>query len=177
MIHESNHYADCSSAGDFIDLFMAWMVLNTAMKVSSCKDRDKLRAIMVSNIAIDFVIGLVPFLGDIADTFFRCNTKNAVAFEKMLNDRVKASEKRGGAHTDNGPYHETDVEQGLPPSYEAVHRDRHETIPANPAVPKPTKTKSTARGGGGGGWFGGRREAGTDLERGEGDAPPMPPRR
>ena len=74
---------------------MAWMVLNTAMKVSSCKDRDKLRAIMVSNIAIDFVIGLVPFLGDIADTFFRCNTKNAVAFEKMLNDRVRRPRSGG----------------------------------------------------------------------------------
>ena len=159
------------SLGDFIDLFMAYMVLNTAMKVTPGKDRDKLRATMVMNIIIDFVIGLVPFLGDIADTFFRCNTRNAVALEKMLNARVKALDKRAGALTDNGRVHEVGSEEVLPPAYE--ESDRRHVAGAHPEVQRPAKTKSSTRGGG---WFGGRQEPDADLERGEGVTPPMPPR-
>lgn len=36
------------------------------------------------NIVVDFFLGLVPFLGDLADTAFRCNTKNVVILEKAL---------------------------------------------------------------------------------------------
>ena len=157
--------------GDFIDLFMAYMVLNTAMKVSPGKDRDKLRATMVMNIIIDFVIGLVPFLGDVADTFFRCNTRNAVALEKMLNARVKASEKRTAALTDR--VHEVGSEEALPPAY--TESDRRRTPDAEPAIQKPPKTKSSMRNGGG--WFGGRQGTDADLERGETVVPPKPPRR
>jgi len=148
---------------------MAMMVLSTAMKVSPGKDRDKLRATMVMNIIIDFVIGLVPFLGDIADTFFRCNTRNAVALEKMLNARVKALEKPTGALTDR--VHEVGSEEALPPAYTVS--DRHNTAGADAGVQRPPKAKSSTRGGGG--WFGGRQGPSADLERGEG-AHPRPPR-
>jgi len=149
---------------------MALMVMSTAMKVSPGKDRDKLRATMVMNIIIDFVIGLVPFLGDIADTFFRCNTRNAVALEKMLNARVKVLEKRAGALTDR--VHEVGSEEALPPAYTVS--DRHNTAGAHPGVQRPAKSKSSIRGGGG--WFGGRQGPNADLERGEGAPPPRPPR-
>jgi hypothetical protein len=124
---------------------------------------------MVMNIIIDFVIGLVPFLGDIADTFFRCNTRNAVALEKMLNARVKALEKPTGALTDR--VHEVGSEEALPPAYTVS--DRHNTAGADAGVQRPPKAKSSTRGGGG--WFGGRQGPSADLERGEG-APPRPPR-
>ena len=149
---------------------MAMMVLSTAMKVSPGKDRDKLRATMVMNIIIDFVIGLVPFLGDIADTFFRCNTKNAVALERMLNARVKTQEKRAGALTDR--VHEVGSEEALPPAY--TESDRHNTAGALSGVQRPAKAKSSTRGGGG--WFGGRQGPNADLERGEGAPPVRPPR-
>lgn len=107
------------SLGDFIDLFMAMMVMKTALKVSPGKDRDKLKSVMVMNIIVDFAIGLIPFLGDIADTFFRCNTRNAVALEKMLNNRMKASEKRAAAHGDSGRIHEiSSDDEGEPPAYD-----------------------------------------------------------
>lgn len=37
---------------------------------------------MLVNIAFDFVLGLVPFLGDVSDFFFRSNTKNLKIIEK-----------------------------------------------------------------------------------------------
>lgn len=140
------------------------------MKVSPGKDRDKLRATMVMNIIIDFVIGLVPFLGDIADTFFRCNTRNAVALEKMLNARVKVLEKRAGALTDR--VHEVGSEEVLPPAY--TESDRHNVAGAHAGVQRPAKAMSGTRGGGG--WFGGRQGLSRDLERGEGAPPSRPPR-
>ena len=160
------------SIGDFADLFMAMMVMKTALKVSPGKDRDKLKSTMVMNIMIDFAIGLVPFLGDIADTFFRCNTRNAVALEKMLNKRVKAAAKRAGAHGESGRIHEVGSDDDdEPPAYE-VH-DRAEIESGRSKVTVPTKGKPNIRGGGG--WFGRQNEA--DLERGEGHPPPRPPRK
>lgn len=159
------------SAGDFVDLFMAIMVMKTALKVSPGKDRDKLKATMVMNILIDFAIGLVPFLGDIADTFFRCNTRNAVALEKMLNKRVKAAAKQAGAHGEAGRIHEVSSDdEDEPPAYETGDRRKIESGGSH--VQTPAKVKSNTRGGGG--WFGSRNEA--DLERGEGTPPPRPPR-
>ena len=149
---------------------MAYMVMNTAMKVSPGKDRDKLRAAMIMNIAIDFAIGLVPFLGDIADTFFRCNTRNAVALEKMLNARVKASEQRAAAPTERD--HDVRSEDSLPPAY--AESDRHRTASAQLEVQRPAKAKSSTRNGRG--WIGGRQKPDVDLESGEGVVPPKPPR-
>lgn len=42
---------------------------------------------MKMNIAIDFAIGLVPFIGDIADAMYKCNTRNVVLLEKELRER------------------------------------------------------------------------------------------
>ena len=148
------------------------MVMNTAMKVSPGKDRDKLRATMVMNIMIDFAVGLVPFLGDIADAFYKCNTKNAVALEKMLNKRVKASGMRAEVHTiedEDDNHSQVYIEDTSPPSYTAAHDGRNRTQ-APVDVQHPAKTKSTTRGG----WFSGQREREADLEAGE---RPLPPRK
>ena len=145
------------------------MVMNTAMKVSPGKDRDKLRATMIMNIVIDFAVGLVPFLGDVADALFRANTKNAVALEQMLNNRVKALEKRPGAHADDDRHSHVYIEDAAPPSYEAAHDDRRERVQAPAEV---AKSNPTTRGGRG--WFGSRGEREGDLEAGD---PPLPPRK
>lgn len=152
---------------------MALMVMNTAMKVSPGKDRDKLRATMVMNIMIDFAVGLVPFLGDVADALYKCNTRNAVALEKMLNKRVKASEQKAGVHTiedDDDNHSQVYIEDTSPPSYIAAHDGRGSRTQAPVEVQRPAKTKSTTRGG----WFSGQREREADLEAGE---PPLLPRK
>lgn len=148
---------------------MALMVMTTAMKVTPGKDRDKLKATMVMNIIIDFAIGLVPFLGDIADTFFRCNTRNAVALEKMLNARAKALEKPTGGLTDH-----LGSDESLPPAYTERERQRHAAAKVEVQRPKKVKTRKRSIQG----WFGASDEPEEDLELGEGShAPPRPPRR
>ena len=146
--------------GDFIDLFMALMVLNTAMKVSPGKDRDALRAKMMMNIIVDFAIGLVPVLGDVADTFFRANTRNAIALEKMLNDRVK-KQQQGALTTKNGGVSEKQRSSngGHRGSDESRH---HQEVP----ITMPPRAKSATRAARGYIGRGGSRER--DLERGEG---------
>ncbi|CAJ2645489.1 unnamed protein product [Trifolium pratense] len=42
---------------------------------------------MLINIILDFGVGLVPFLGDIADAIFRANTRNAILLEQHLRDK------------------------------------------------------------------------------------------
>lgn len=44
---------------------------------------------MYRNVTFDFLIGLVPVLGDIADAVYKCNTKNYVLLEKELVKRAK----------------------------------------------------------------------------------------
>ncbi len=60
-------------AGDFITsamgLYMVWEARNIGMSKTKM-------ARMVGNVAFDWLIGLVPFLGDAADFMFRSNTRN-----------------------------------------------------------------------------------------------------
>lgn len=39
---------------------------------------------MIFNIAIDFIVGLIPFLGDLLDAVFKANTRNVAALEEHL---------------------------------------------------------------------------------------------
>ncbi len=47
---------------------------------------------MLLNIVLDFALGLVPFLGDLADAVFRANSQNAWILEEYL---VKKAEEEG----------------------------------------------------------------------------------
>jgi len=42
---------------------------------------------MYANMALDFGIGLVPVIGDIADAFFKCNTRNNILLERYLREK------------------------------------------------------------------------------------------
>lgn len=39
---------------------------------------------MVVNIILDFIVGLIPFLGDLLDAMFKANTRNVAALEDHL---------------------------------------------------------------------------------------------
>jgi hypothetical protein len=152
---------------------MALMVFSTCRKIDGGLP-DTLKYKMMFNIALDFGIGLVPFLGDVADALFRCNTRNAVALESHLRD--KASKKRRT--------------QGLPPAVDPSlpeEFDRHDetetdsppeyqvnpTMSSGPAtrlepvVPQPSRAP-TAASQKKAGWFssGNRGPTQPDLERG-----------
>ncbi|KAK4505659.1 hypothetical protein PRZ48_003624 [Zasmidium cellare] len=76
------------AAGDAIGVCLALLVMKKAMKVEGGLDNSvKLR--MLINIALDFIVGLVPFIGDLADAAFKCNTKNLRLLEITLDKKYK----------------------------------------------------------------------------------------
>lgn len=79
--------------GDVLDTILAIMVLRSCQQVQGGLPKY-VQAKMIFNIIIDFGIGLVPFLGDIADALFRANSKNALVLEGYLH---KKSLTRQGA--------------------------------------------------------------------------------
>lgn len=78
--------------GDGLDFLLALWLINSAMRISGgkdAKDVKKMRKMMMANLVFDGAIGLVPFLGDIADTIFKCNTRNVILLEHLLTKRAR----------------------------------------------------------------------------------------
>lgn len=78
--------------GDGVDFLIALWLVRCALQISGpkdAKDRKKMKKLMMANLAFDGVIGLVPIVGDVADVFFKCNTRNAVLLEHMLTKRAR----------------------------------------------------------------------------------------
>lgn len=81
-----------------IDALMAWfLVLRKASQIEGGLPAA-LYSRMMFNIMLDFGIGLVPFLGDVADAWFKANTRNAWLLEDYL--VTQAELKRTGAIND-----------------------------------------------------------------------------
>ncbi|EHK99508.1 PH-containing protein [Glarea lozoyensis ATCC 20868] len=81
--------------GDALDAFMALMVIRTCQQVEGGIPKS-LNGQMMFNLALDFAVGLVPFIGDLADMLFRCNTKNAILLEDFLRKKgAKAMKAQG----------------------------------------------------------------------------------
>ena len=68
--------------GDFIELIMAAHVFCLLWGISVVKWNLIKR--MLINILVDFLIGLVPILGDLIDAYFKCNTRNVMIVEVEL---------------------------------------------------------------------------------------------
>lgn len=76
------------AAGDAIGVALALLVMKKAMKVEGGLDNG-IKVRMLINIAVDFLVGLVPFIGDLADAAFKCNTKNLRLLEECLDKKHK----------------------------------------------------------------------------------------
>lgn len=79
--------------GDVIDTLLALMVIRTASE-SGLPSSVLLR--MVFNVALDFVVGLLPFLGDLADMAYKANTRNAIILEDFLRQRGRENISQSG---------------------------------------------------------------------------------
>jgi len=146
--------------GDFADMFLALMVFRTCCQVEPPL-KASTRTKMQMNIAIDFLIGLVPFLGDLADAAFKCNTKNAVLLEDELRERGKKRLRQSGQPIPADPSLEDEFDyqaeddmrrhQGDPPGYTSrqqsrVVRDTRRNEPdleaaGGIAPPRPARTR------------------------------------
>ncbi|CAG8601163.1 8852_t:CDS:2 [Paraglomus brasilianum] len=72
--------------GDFIGVFLALMLVNTAKKADL---PQLIVSKMLLNVWIDFLLGLIPFVGDVFDFFYKCNTRNAIILHTFLENRAK----------------------------------------------------------------------------------------
>lgn len=146
---------------------MALMVLRTCQQVEGGLPSD-VKAKMMINIVLDFAVGLVPFLGDIADALFRANTRNAVVLEKYLRSKGAHNLKQQGQTqrlSDPTDPDEFDrhlrEELGPPPQYTTAPANQN----ARPTQPQEARVPAESRGG----WFSGlgSKKKQPDVERGQ----------
>ncbi|QPG05898.1 DUF4112 domain-containing protein [Salinimonas marina] len=65
--------------GDFISLLLAGRIVRLASKMGVPADMQRK---MIRNIILDFILGLIPLAGDIADFFFKANRANVKMMEQ-----------------------------------------------------------------------------------------------
>lgn len=164
------------SAGDIVDAMFALLVVKTCSNI----DGDlpaQLRGRMLMNVVIDFVIGLVPFVGDIADAVYKCNSRNAVILEGHLRKKGMQAIK------DQKRQQEPNLDMSLPEEFDRYEHagDTQESgtvTNATPATPEPAKqpqrgrsqksqrSRSQKRTNSQRGWLGGSKTKEDDVERG-----------
>jgi hypothetical protein len=143
--------------GDFADLLLALMVYRTCCSVKpELPASVKMR--MQMNVVIDFVIGLIPFVGDIVDAAYKCNTKNVVLLEEEL--RARGKKRLHGTPQANM------ADPSLPDEWD-YQNDEALMNAQNGPPPRYTSRKESRRS---------RRDRDRDLERGEDIQPPLPAR-
>lgn len=158
---------------------MAVMVMRTCAKVEGGLPAG-VRSKMIFNILFDFAIGLVPFIGDIADAAFRANTKNAAILEEYLREVGKKNLRAKGqpvpAIDPSDPAEFDRFHSETPPEYVSHPPSVHEPMSSSrphssrnndhhtmPAEPEPARTR-------GGGFFSRSKSRPHDPELGV--APP-----
>lgn len=66
----------------FLSLYMVWIA-------SHLKLPRKMISKMISNIVFDFVLGLIPLVGDASDFVFKANTRNLAILKEHLRGPVE----------------------------------------------------------------------------------------
>ena len=121
--------------GDFADMLLALMVYRTICSIDPPLDSGT-KMKMKFNIIIDFLIGLVPFVGDIADAVYKCNTKNVVILETELRHRgekrLRGTPQAGGPDPSLADEFDYQTEEdfqgrnGPPPRYASRRESRRD---------------------------------------------------
>jgi len=168
-------------AGDAAGVAMAYLLFMQCCKVDGGLPQS-VKTRMMINIALDFAVGLVPFVGDLVDAAFKCNTKNLRLLEVHLDKKYRPDRNRRDdrdlagvdraqrrKNRQSGIYHPADP----PPAtafedFSDEEDDRRQFVREQDAAdrarvqqPRATRAPEDRRGGGGGGggWFsGGRRD-------------------
>jgi hypothetical protein len=142
--------------GDFIDCFLALMVVRMCSKVDGGLPQQ-LRARMIFNILLDFGIGLVPIIGDIADALYRANTRNAWLLEMYLVKKAEAQRRGVVEDPDTGKNVPVKALPAGTTMASQTTEDWHGSAPV--ARPRPAATTNRAESGvgsssqgGGSGW-------------------------
>jgi len=163
--------------GDAIDLYFAYAVVQMCQQVSSSSSSSSqlhnppsrqshtnttptstglpasITSKMYTNVAIDFALGLVPFLGDIADASFKCNTKNVALLEKYLVERYAPREMSQSERARSGlEVFPEDV--GMVPGLDGVGQGQGHAQYGAVDARTVQQVQRREESGGGRGWFG-----------------------
>ncbi|KAI1450851.1 hypothetical protein F5Y02DRAFT_366124 [Annulohypoxylon stygium] len=156
-------------AGDALDALLALMVVHTAKQVEGGLP-SRILMTMYIWVLIDFIAGLVPFVGDIADTLILANTRNAVALEDYL--RKKGKKNLRASHLpvpDVDPSDPVEFDRFNAQSDRATDYPAQESgvAPAQPPRPAQARVHDDRRGSGRGFFgFGSQRSRPGDVEMG-----------
>ena len=128
---------------------------------------------MLLNIILDFAVGLVPFIGDLADAAFHANTRNVVLLEEYLRQKgQKELRKSGLPIPDVDPSSPVEFDRMMtepPPQYTSrtPSRERNPlTEPTRVDDPPLPQTPAEAKTTSGRGWFGRGKTRPNDVEMG-----------
>jgi hypothetical protein len=125
---------------------------------------------MYINIILDFGIGLVPGLGDIADAIFRANIRNAALLEKFLRQKGAAALKAQGQVVpaiDPNEYDWQMTEEDGPRAGTVITQGAAQHI-GHVQMSQPPQARLPEKRSGDGGWFGfGGKIKQRDLEAGD----------
>ncbi|KAF4974871.1 hypothetical protein FZEAL_8272 [Fusarium zealandicum] len=123
------------AVGDVFDLLMALIVMKTCMQVDGGLP-SSVKMKMLSNIAFDFAIGIVPFIGDLVDAMFRANTRNAALLETYLREEGKKNLRENGqplpAIDPSDPEHFDRMQAQDPPEYVSNPPSRNPSMSDRP---------------------------------------------
>ncbi|RWA10004.1 hypothetical protein EKO27_g5105 [Xylaria grammica] len=116
--------------GDFTDAFLGYLVIRSAKQIEGGLPFG-LRLTMYFWLLVDLIIGLVPFVGDLADALVLANTRNAAALENYLREKGRKNLRASG--------------QPIPTSdpSDPVEFDRLHTEPARTSHPYHASRKSS----------------------------------
>ncbi|PFH61805.1 hypothetical protein XA68_16233 [Ophiocordyceps unilateralis] len=154
--------------GDALDAFMALMVFKTCCQIEGGLP-SSIKLQMIINVIFDFAVGLVPFLGDLADAVFKANTRNCLLLEQHLREKGKKQLRKSGLPlpaVDPSAAEEYDKTGEESPSDTPPRRasaaatprmDRVESRPSAPVESQGRKGRS---------WFGRNKSRPHDVEAG-----------
>ncbi|KAF7548825.1 hypothetical protein G7046_g8538 [Stylonectria norvegica] len=123
------------AVGDVVDALLALMVLKTCLQIEGGLPQT-VKARMMFNIILDFGVGLVPFIGDLADAAFKANTRNAAILEEYLREQGKKNLRANGlpipAVDPSDPDEFDRLQREDPPEYVSRPPSRHNSMDNRP---------------------------------------------
>lgn len=76
-------------AGDFAGLLLSLYVLYEARRVGAT---GKIQRRIIRNMMIEFIVGIIPLLGDVFDAVFKANTRNTALLRRYLEEQLETEQ-------------------------------------------------------------------------------------
>lgn len=88
--------------GDCISAYLALCLVRKAREIDGGLPKY-IEAQMIGNTTFDFVIGLIPIVGDVINIAYKANSRNCVLLEVYLKKKSGTNQHRPNPALDDGP--------------------------------------------------------------------------